>query len=239
MEYRHFSHPHYLKPYQLQNGGVQPNCSGCESSILSGSAYGCYSCNFFLHQQCAEAARSVDHPSHPLHHRTLLPYPTHPNGAYTCDACGLDGTAASYSCPLCDFDVHVPCALLPQTLENPSAHPHELRLSYALPHHGDKRHVCSICGEDLDYKLWTYDCFGCDFRTHCSCAVAAARKKAAATEEETECGGSGEESNVGGAAQQLLEIHNQAMKHQVEMYKLQVQMEATHQMCKLMSSFNF
>ncbi|PON44491.1 C1-like, partial [Parasponia andersonii] len=134
-EYKHFSHPHYLKTFQLQNGDVQPNCSGCESSILSGSAYGCYSCNSF---STSNARRPLDHPSHRLHHLTLLPYPAHPNGAHTCDACGLDGTAASYSCPLCDFDVHVPRALLAQTLENPSAHPRELMLSYALPLHGDK-----------------------------------------------------------------------------------------------------
>ena len=250
MEYKHFSHPHYLKLYKLQKGDIQPNCTGCESSIISGSAYGCSQCNFFLHQQCAEAKLAVEHPSHPLHHLTLLPYPTHSTGAYRCDACGLNGTAFSYSCPLCGFDVHIPCAHFPQTLDNPTTHPHELRLSYALPHHGDdKRHVCTICKEELDYKLWTYNCFGCDFRTHCSCAIAALRTTTAEAEvgtvpaEAAECGASsGEEINsdvnIGDGAGQLLELQSQAMRNQVEIYKLQLEMERAREMAKMIASFN-
>lgn len=249
MEYKHFSHPHYLKLYKLQNGEVKPRCSGCECSILSGSTYYCCSeCNFFLHQQCAEARLAFEHPSHPLHHLTLLPYPTHHSGAYRCDACGLNGTAFCYSCPLCSFDVHVPCALGPETLESPSTHPHALRLTYALPHHADKRHGCSLCGEELDYKLWTYNCFGCEFRTHCHCAVAAERT-ATAVAAEAECGGceevrsvaeEGESvgNSVGGVAEQMAELHNQAMRNQVEIYKLQLERERVNEIAKMIAYFN-
>lgn len=169
MEFKHFSHPHVLRLYQIPQG-QKVHCYGCESSF-SGSAYGCAHCQYFLHEQCARASRTLQHSTHSLHHLTLLPSTTYSAGSFSCNACGSPGTAFSFCCALCEFDLHVDCALLPKTMKH-EAHPHELSLSFALPHHEARPHnrPCGICHKVLDFNLWTYNCNGCNFHVHASCA---------------------------------------------------------------------
>ncbi|XP_023738828.1 uncharacterized protein LOC111886817 [Lactuca sativa] len=106
--YKHFSHSHNLIMHQLPEG-VDVSCSGCNSSG-DGTVYICWQCNFFLHEQCYRATRSLKHPSHPPHPLTLVPYPTYPSNSFYCNSCEIIGTGLSYSCAHCEFDLHVQCA---------------------------------------------------------------------------------------------------------------------------------
>ncbi|KAK1424923.1 hypothetical protein QVD17_20264 [Tagetes erecta] len=106
--YKHFSHLHNLVMHQMPEG-VQVSCSGCHSSA-TGTVYVCWQCNFFLHDQCYRATRSLKHPSHPHHPLTLVPYPTYHSSSYYCNSCQIVGTGFSYSCADCEFDLHVQCA---------------------------------------------------------------------------------------------------------------------------------
>ncbi|KAH7863967.1 hypothetical protein Vadar_024116 [Vaccinium darrowii] len=107
---KHFSHPHNLTIHQIPEGETI-NCSGCNGAT-SGAVYECMPCKFFLHVQCFHANRSIDHPSHPHHPLTLVPYPTYPSGSFTCYSCSELGSGFSFSCSACDFDLHVHCAYL-------------------------------------------------------------------------------------------------------------------------------
>ncbi|GFQ00464.1 probable nucleoredoxin 1 [Phtheirospermum japonicum] len=113
---QHFSHHHILLPLQPEHGKTF-NCRACDNPI-SEPFHGCLSCNFHLHGCCADAPRSLNHPSHPSHPLTLAPTPTYPSGSFTCNACSLQGRAYSFSCACCEYDLHVQCALMPKTTES-------------------------------------------------------------------------------------------------------------------------
>ncbi|KAL8228031.1 hypothetical protein R6Q57_015615 [Mikania cordata] len=106
--YKHFSHLHNLIKHELPEG-VDVSCSGCHASA-TGTIYVCWSCNFYLHDQCYQATRSMKHPSHPPHPLTLVPYPTYHSNSFYCNSCQVIGTGFSYSCADCEFDLHVQCA---------------------------------------------------------------------------------------------------------------------------------
>lgn len=138
MENKHFSHIHNLSPHQIPEGS-QICCSGCKFHV-SGTVYVCWHCNFFLHEQCFNASRSMQHPSHPAHPLNLVPYPTYPSNSIFCDSCKLVGSGFTYSCSLCEFDLHVHCAY--NSYNNPSENhpiPNETRgfnppISHTNPH---------------------------------------------------------------------------------------------------------
>ncbi|KAL8495900.1 hypothetical protein ACS0TY_019860 [Phlomoides rotata] len=117
MELKHFSHNHGLAFHQVPQG-TQIHCSACKSPA-SANAYACWQCNYFLHEQCFRAARSLKHPSHPHHPLTLVPFPTYPSGSFVCNTCNHSGDGFSYTCSECEFDLHVHCALMP----TPNPHP--------------------------------------------------------------------------------------------------------------------
>ncbi|KAA8548786.1 hypothetical protein F0562_000470 [Nyssa sinensis] len=86
VELEHFSHQH---PLTLNNDHDKDNlasCFGCWGRI-SGLAYGCTQCKFFLHRWCAELPSKVQHPIHPLHSLTLLSRSPRHGFQPACDAC--------------------------------------------------------------------------------------------------------------------------------------------------------
>ncbi|WOG95681.1 hypothetical protein DCAR_0415008 [Daucus carota subsp. sativus] len=141
MEFKHFSHNHSLIVHQVIQG-TEVTCSGCNSPA-TGAVYVCWPCNFFLHEFCFSASRSMTHASHPPHPLTLVPYPTYPSNTFYCNSCNLVGTGLSYSCSHCDFDLHVHCAYMPTsanhtpqtcdvpdiTLQNQTHHPQQVHLA--------------------------------------------------------------------------------------------------------------
>ncbi|GFP93137.1 hypothetical protein PHJA_001458000 [Phtheirospermum japonicum] len=118
MEFKHFSHTHGLV---FHHTGSEVHCSGCKSSA-TGNVYACWKCNYFLHEQCFRATRSLNHPAHPTHPLTLVPYPTYPSSSIICHSCHLVGNGFSYCCSECEFDVHVHCAHLVTGTPTGSSH---------------------------------------------------------------------------------------------------------------------
>ncbi|KAL7204248.1 hypothetical protein ACSBR2_017341 [Camellia fascicularis] len=182
MENKHFSHPHNLSLHEIPKG-AKIVCSGCNLPS-SGLVYVCRQCNYFLHEQCFRASRSIKHPSHPLHPLTLIPYPTYTSGSFLCDSCGQTGSGFSFSCSNCDFDLHVHCACISQntstmdtesqtevtgsnTIEHES-HPNHFLTLLSKPLYVNGEFICNACGE---YGRDTeYNCSTCNFDLHVECA---------------------------------------------------------------------
>lgn len=93
MELQHFSHEHplmFIDEFQNEEGREQVVCYGCQKSI-SGSAYHCGECNYFLHKKCAELPMEINCPLHYQHPLTLLPHPLYaPSKSCECKICGKD-----------------------------------------------------------------------------------------------------------------------------------------------------
>ncbi|KAK4372223.1 hypothetical protein RND71_007607 [Anisodus tanguticus] len=174
---QHFSHPHILKLIVNPALAETLTCNACKQPNINTNKpnfYGCNSCQYFLHENCLNAPRFLDHSSHPSHHLTLLPVPTYTSCSYTCKACGSTGNGFSFSCACCDFDIHMQCALLPQTVVLPQHH-HELELNFDSPFDDEADEstvfVCDLCHDNVDLNYWLYYCADCDFGTHPECAI--------------------------------------------------------------------
>nr|XP_043625735.1 uncharacterized protein LOC122597171 [Erigeron canadensis] len=122
--YKHFTHDHNLTMNQAHES-VKMSCSACHSLVI-GTMYNCWQCNFVLHEQCFHATRSLQHPLHPSHPLTLLPHPTYIQNMYYCSLCELSGTGLSYACADCEFDLHMHCALSDSTDTDTENHDQEL-----------------------------------------------------------------------------------------------------------------
>ncbi|MFS8026744.1 putative chromatin regulator PHD family [Helianthus anomalus] len=158
--YKHFSHLHNLVMHQMPEG-TEVSCSGCHSSA-TGTVYVCWQCNFFLHDQCYRATRSLKHPSHPPHSLTLVPYPTYPSNSFYCDSCRIKGTGFSYSCADCEFDLHVQCAYSISGATNWNG-VHNLSI---VNLNKENKVVCSGCEENLIGKGFSCSEPNCDFHLH-------------------------------------------------------------------------
>ncbi|KAK4379625.1 hypothetical protein RND71_001487 [Anisodus tanguticus] len=170
---QHFSHHHILKSLALLDESEELQCQACDQPIFE-PFQGCISCNFYLHDNCLNAPRSLVHPCHPSHPLTLLPTPTYSSRSFICNACGSEGRSCSLSCAHCEFDLHVQCALLPQTVLLAQHRHHELKLLFDSPFdHEDESSifVCDLCHGKAEQNYWLYYCADCDFRTHIECST--------------------------------------------------------------------
>ncbi|KAA0043741.1 uncharacterized protein E5676_scaffold352G005330 [Cucumis melo var. makuwa] len=246
-EYKHFSHLHDLELYQIQEDQTnqQFRCSGCESLCTHGLVYGCQSCEFFLHEACATAPRSLQHPSHPSHHLTLLPSPTYPDGSFLCNACGATGTAFCFSCIPCDIDLHVDCGLLPQQLDLES-HRHTLSLLFSPP-----SSICNLCRRAIDSRYWSYSCSTCNFDIHTYCATTPTAPPVGGLRNDRHVQfpavGEGDYDSVspvdryGGVTTvntRVGVVEDPFLKAQAELHELQMQMQIVNEMAKMMASVN-
>lgn len=164
---QHFSHAHLLQLCNLQPQD-QTLCNGCKSP-LTGLAYRCTPCNYYLHKACTQIPNQIHHPSHP-HPLVLLPTPAYFTGSFFCDACGRQGTGFSFHCEACEFDLHAPCASFPRTISH-RAHMHPLVITYTNPYNG-LPYTCDIC-KRLGVNQWAYHCAACGFDAHLNCVFSA------------------------------------------------------------------
>ncbi|EYU27101.1 hypothetical protein MIMGU_mgv1a018252mg, partial [Erythranthe guttata] len=164
----HFSHPHPLKPIAYQQTlNLTSPCAACKLKP-SGMIYTCTVCkDYFLHKQCFEMPRKIDHLCHekPL---TLLPKTGYAKGYFVCDGCGQTGDGFSYNCDPCGYDLHMLCALMPLFATHES-HVHKLDLTFESPE-PTKSFACGICGNPGSRQLWLYRCKLCEFNAHLNCA---------------------------------------------------------------------
>ncbi|XP_059654313.1 uncharacterized protein LOC132301037 [Cornus florida] len=220
VKHLHFSHQHGLQLSEIQEkDGIV--CSGCEQD-LSGSAYNCAksNCNFYLHKSCFELPKQIQHKSHLEHPLILLSSPAYEDGDFTCNACFQNGTAFTYNCSTCKFDLHVGCSSLHETVKRED-HEHPLTLMYSSPHkkvnedENEVIFVCDVCRCTVDEHCWAYCCNLCDFGTHLHCVTAEISQ-----EEEAE----------------VESLFAAQLRMQAEMQRLQLQMQMSHQTAQLMAS---
>ncbi|KAK3200776.1 hypothetical protein Dsin_024191 [Dipteronia sinensis] len=169
----HFYHKHALKLCNVRKSH-DIECLCCKQ-IISGSAYCCLECQFFIHESCKEIPKEVEHPFHPQH--ILAPQIM---GHYTnCAACQLSiGSRNSQyrsidgigiSCKECDFNLHVSCA-------NPN------RCARAIKHNCHEHNMyyffvtvrwfsieCNKCHEKFLADEAFYRCVECNFNLHLEC----------------------------------------------------------------------
>lgn len=179
---QHFTHWHPLKlldhPKNMELLGEEDDqvcCFICGNLICSASetAYGCKQCKFFLHNSCmTRIPRKVNHFFHPCPLILL----TSPLISYTCGGCDERGSALTFSCGRCRFQIDIKCALLPtvksegssKLIQHPS-HQHPLALRENMDTNTEI--PCKACGE-----ICSGPCFGCsrscNFFFHRSCAIA-------------------------------------------------------------------
>ncbi|KAM7512290.1 hypothetical protein LguiB_011165 [Lonicera macranthoides] len=172
---KHFSHRHPLRVTETREEDSIV-CSGCEE-VLSGPSYSCITskCNFNLHKSCFELERVIKHDSHTEHNLVLLPSPPYKeHGDFTCNACLKAGSAFTYHCKTCQYDLHVNCAYLPKSVKRPD-HEHTLVLFYSsqlkklLEEKAAASFSCDVCLKVVDERGWVYYCQKCDFGTHLEC----------------------------------------------------------------------
>ncbi|XP_012849609.1 PREDICTED: 41 kDa spicule matrix protein-like [Erythranthe guttata] len=130
--------------------------------------YTCTVCkDYFLHKQCFEMPKKIDHLCHKKHGLTLLPKPAYKQDYFVCNACGESGVGFSYNCGRCDVDLHITCALLPLFVKHKS-HAHKLDLTFESPY-PSKSFTCAIC-DAPGSRHWLYRCKLCEFNAHLTCA---------------------------------------------------------------------
>ncbi|CAL5379766.1 unnamed protein product [Camellia sinensis] len=158
MELQHFSHEHPLILGEVNDDGGAIVCEGCRENI-SGSAFSCKNCSYFLHKFCAEFPEEMNHPMHPEHPLTLrhaVP------GIFRCDGCYTWLPEFIYRCSICNFNLHICCALRAPKLKHES-HEHPLSLMSSLA--SFQCHACGTKREDMSYM-----CDTCSFWIHKDCA---------------------------------------------------------------------
>lgn len=234
MEYKHFSHQHNLNIYKVQEGQIC-RCHGCQT-LCHDSIYGCWACDFFLHEHCGNATRYVNHPAHPPHPLILIPSPTYCSGSFVCNACGEIGNAFSYCCALCEIDLHLNCAFVPPKVSH-KAHQHELVVSVGSPEHKGAPEFCKICTKELNSKNWSYCCLEseCDFRVHTFCATSEVKPGLYQGDDPDS---ESPEPNSAATGQTSCQAPPNPSNPTAELLELQLQMQMAQQLAQMMGSFN-
>ncbi|CAN8284530.1 unnamed protein product [Cochlearia groenlandica] len=223
---RHLSHNHPLRSHKAL-AEEEIICSGCDLDLI-GPSFKCTKseCDYFLHKSCFELPREIHHKSHQDHPLTLLyasPYQTH---TYGCNACGEYGSGFVYNCSTCQYDLHVGCVSMPESVVDLEGHEHPLTLLYSSPYLNGLVFSCDVCQETVPDNFWSYYCKECDYGRHLhSCAV----------EEETKkVGGSVLEngSNKGGKSSANSELAAM-LEAQREMERMQIELHMEMQRAKI------
>ncbi|KAF8045215.1 hypothetical protein N665_5394s0002 [Sinapis alba] len=222
---RHASHNHPLRGHKAQ-AEEEIICSGCDLDLI-GAAFKCTKseCDYFLHKSCFELPRENRHKSHPDHPLTLLYSPPYESSAFTCDACGEYGSGFVYNCSVCQYDVHVGCVSMPETVER-EGHVHLLTLLYRSPYQNGLFFHCDECHDTVPNNLWSYYCKECDYGTHLhSCAVEEEPKRGG--------GGSGNTSRNNGGRSSAASDLSAMLKAQREMERMQIELDMAMQRAKI------
>ncbi|KAL0000135.1 hypothetical protein SO802_019737 [Lithocarpus litseifolius] len=86
------------------------------------------------------------------------------------DVCELFTNGFTYECMQCQFELDVPCSLIPEKLTH-DGHEHSLILSSTTLDENCStcEYYCDIYEEERDSKFWFYYCDECSFPTHPKC----------------------------------------------------------------------
>ncbi|GMP40947.1 hypothetical protein CsSME_00011219 [Camellia sinensis var. sinensis] len=186
MELQHFSHEHPLILGEVNDDGEAIVCTVCWENI-SGSAFSCKNCLFFLHKFCAEFPEEMNHPIHAhslalqqsrsctgcqhfsSKHQLMILNEDEKNDVderLSCYVClqQITGSAA-YKCTNCSISIyfHEPCAQLPAEMEHPMHPEHPLALLPVVPN----KFRCDGCD------------IGCDYCIHVKCSTKTKERESA------------------------------------------------------------
>ncbi|THF99895.1 hypothetical protein TEA_019493 [Camellia sinensis var. sinensis] len=151
MELQHFSHKHPLILGEVNDDGEAIVCNVCWEKI-SGSAFSCKNCLFFLHKFCAEFPEVMKHPIH-AHSLTLR----QPRFTTRCDVCNKKICGFTYHCSPCDFDVDIRCSVRGQHFSSK----HQLMiLNEDEKNDVDERVSCDVCLQQITGPA-AYKCTNC------------------------------------------------------------------------------
>ncbi|KAI4295575.1 hypothetical protein L6164_035608 [Bauhinia variegata] len=104
----------------------------------------------------------ISHFSHPQH-KLRFEYSEFP---FKCDGCNEVGIGSRYKCSICDFDLHMHCALPSSQI----CHPFYPKCSFQFLSRppGDIPRFCNACEKDV--SGFVYHCKSCGFDLHPCCA---------------------------------------------------------------------
>ncbi|KAG7968485.1 hypothetical protein I3843_08G157700 [Carya illinoinensis] len=167
-EIKHLWHEHHLKlGVELENN---EKCDGCARYLSSLQYYCCLQCKFFLHKSCADLPKKKLHPLH-KHPLTLQPPNKFQNPYYgpeifECGACYRYCNGLVYRCNGCNFDLDVPCSLIPTKFTH-EGHEHPLFLILSSDNKGQGK--CTSCGKYSRRRL--IRCADSEFSMDMRCAT--------------------------------------------------------------------
>ncbi|XP_059302490.1 protein VACUOLELESS GAMETOPHYTES-like [Lycium ferocissimum] len=176
MQIKHFSHPHALNKYDIQQYS-ETNCKVCGLQLV-GSAYGCQSCQFYLHASCFDLPRKIQHGAH-LAHPLTLRYPSYyKHCGKVCNACREQIRSFMYCCDLCSFDLHVTCATLYSIAKRADTSKDSLTLYYSFPVSDSNNTMpwvarCNVCNKKVSKEGWLYYSKDTGYIAHIKCAKGA------------------------------------------------------------------
>ncbi|KAI8026081.1 hypothetical protein LOK49_LG02G01742 [Camellia lanceoleosa] len=152
MERKHFSHEHPLILGEVNDDGEAIVCNVCWENI-SGSAFSCKNCSFFLHKSCAEFPEVMKHPIH-AHSLTLQ----QSSFSTVCGVCYDNIGGFTYHCRLCYFDLDIGCIVRGQHFSSK----HQLMiLNEDEKNDVDERLSCYVCLQQITGSTAAYKCTNC------------------------------------------------------------------------------
>ncbi|XVF06392.1 hypothetical protein REPUB_Repub06bG0044700 [Reevesia pubescens] len=181
MQVDYFDHEHPLSFNEFIKKNESIDCEACCLKI-SGEAYACKSCEYYLHKACTQLPYEVLHPLHPQHSLKLFIPNRRMWPMFACYECREYSFGFAYLCSPCGFLLHMKC---PKTLSIPKYEGQRLKemesqRSKLCPFNQyhkinffncgsnlSKFYFCNICPRKL--KGPSYECINCQYKVHESC----------------------------------------------------------------------
>ncbi|XP_059435389.1 uncharacterized protein LOC132168386 [Corylus avellana] len=163
----HPYHPLTLKPRENII-----RCNACRELIRDENSYVCEfsNCSFGLHIECSRVIRppiNFEGHDHLLHFRDNV-------STEDCSACNLPCESYGFSCPYCDFNLHLTCGPLPSSI-NHKCHVDPLILTNSPVEDNEdcepEEFYCDACEEQRDPLLPFYYCAECRFVAEVKCVI--------------------------------------------------------------------
>ncbi|XP_038904483.1 uncharacterized protein LOC120090853 [Benincasa hispida] len=177
-KFRHFAHPHPLTTLNQDQQRLilqrrkytkiivcvvcqLPITSGSDNSTTDSDILFCSHCDLHFHHHCANLPREIEDPKY--HQHSLFLFPRSFVNKTFCSSCSNERAEFFYTCPSCDFNLHVACL-------RSFKHQHEfINLRKILPFQ------CQACGK-LE-KGFPWFCSICHVFIHKKCAESASSLK--------------------------------------------------------------
>ncbi|MFQ6627906.1 hypothetical protein Gotur_008189 [Gossypium turneri] len=149
----------------IANGSLARHAEKPVERVKDLLIYGCSFCKFAVQIECVSASLDlvVEDKSHE-HSFSLFAR----RSSFICDACGMEGSYASYICCTYNIMVHKKYTSLPRIIKSKW---HDHRLLHTYFHHIEDFGVlnCMICHDEVDTEHGSYYCSKCNviFHVHC------------------------------------------------------------------------